>query len=88
MSHSVRVSVRPREWPGRTQFTGTHALAADATNFTVLVRRDRDSQREIASDPGLPVGAVIFETTRGSLDMGLETQLKEIERGFADIYPQ
>ncbi len=43
---------------------------------------------EIASDPGLPVGAVIFETTRGSLDMGLDTQLKEIERGFADIYPQ
>jgi flagellar assembly protein FliH len=43
---------------------------------------------EIAADPGLPVGAVIFETTRGSLDMGLETQLKEIERGFADIYPQ
>ena len=43
---------------------------------------------EIAPDPGLPVGAVIFETTRGSLDMGLETQLKEIERGFADIYPQ
>jgi flagellar assembly protein FliH len=43
---------------------------------------------EIASDPGLPVGAVIFETTRGSLDVGLETQLKEIERGFADIYPQ
>jgi flagellar assembly protein FliH len=43
---------------------------------------------EIAADPGLPVGAVIFETSRGSLDSGLDTQLKEIERGFADIYPQ
>jgi flagellar assembly protein FliH len=43
---------------------------------------------EIAADAGLPVGAVIFETSRGSLDTGLETQLKEIERGFADIYPQ
>ncbi len=42
---------------------------------------------EIAADPGLAPGAVIFETTRGSLDMGLETQLTEIERGFADIYP-
>jgi flagellar assembly protein FliH len=43
---------------------------------------------EIAADPGLPVGAVIFETSRGSLDTGLETQLKEIERGFADLYPR
>jgi flagellar assembly protein FliH len=43
---------------------------------------------EIAPDPGLPVGAVIFETSRGSLDVGLETQLKEIERGFVDLYPR
>jgi len=43
---------------------------------------------EIAADPGLPVGAVIFETSRGSLDVGLETQLKEIERGFVDLYPR
>ena len=33
-------------------------------------------------------GAVIFETSRGSLDTGLETQLKEIERGFVDLYPR
>jgi flagellar biosynthesis/type III secretory pathway protein FliH len=31
---------------------------------------------------------VIFETTRGAIDVGLETQLKEIERGFADFYPR
>src|SRR5579859_4660085 len=43
---------------------------------------------EVASEPGLPVGAVIFETSRGSIDAGLETQLKEIERGFADLYPR
>ena len=43
---------------------------------------------EIVADPGLPVGAVIFETSRGSLDVGLETQLKEIERGFVDLYPR
>jgi len=42
----------------------------------------------VAADPGLPVGAVVFETSRGSIDAGLETQLKEIERGFADIYPR
>src|SRR5438270_753968 len=43
---------------------------------------------EVTSEPGLPVGAVIFETTRGSIDVGLDTQLKEIERGFADLYPR
>lgn len=42
----------------------------------------------VVADPGLPVGAVIFETSRGSLDSGLDTQLKEIERGFADVYPR
>jgi flagellar assembly protein FliH len=43
---------------------------------------------EVAADPGLAVGAVIFETAHGSVDVGLETQLKEIERGFADFYPR
>jgi flagellar assembly protein FliH len=43
---------------------------------------------EVTSEPGLPVGAVIFETSRGSVDVGMETQLKEIERGFADFYPR
>ena len=43
---------------------------------------------EVAADPSLPVGAVVFETSRGSIDVGLETQLKEIERGFADFYPR
>jgi flagellar assembly protein FliH len=43
---------------------------------------------EVTSEPGLPVGAVIFETSRGSVDVGMETQLKEIERGFVDFYPR
>ena len=43
---------------------------------------------EVAGDPGLAVGAVVFETSKGSIDVGLETQLKEIERGFADFYPR
>jgi flagellar assembly protein FliH len=43
---------------------------------------------EVTSEPGLPVGSVIFETSRGSIDVGMETQLKEIERGFADFYPR
>jgi flagellar biosynthesis/type III secretory pathway protein FliH len=39
-------------------------------------------------DPALAEGAVVFETSRGAIDCGLETQLAEIERGFADLYPR
>ncbi len=38
---------------------------------------------EVASDPSQPPGGAIFETTRGSLDASVETQLQEIERGLA-----
>lgn len=40
---------------------------------------------EVSADAGLPPGALVFETQRGSLDAGLETQLAEIERGFTDL---
>ena len=40
---------------------------------------------EIISDGSLPPGSVIFETTRGELDLSAHTQLEEIERGFADL---
>jgi flagellar assembly protein FliH len=45
------------------------------------------SQRkiEIQPDPGLERGAIILETSRGNLDASVETQLKEIERGFLDL---
>jgi flagellar assembly protein FliH len=43
---------------------------------------------DVIADPSLETGAVVFETSRGALDTGLETQLREIERGFADIYPR
>lgn len=40
---------------------------------------------EISPDPSLPAGSAIFETTRGELDASIDTQLAEIDRGFADI---
>ena len=40
---------------------------------------------EVAADPSLEPGAAIFETAHGSLDASVETQLAEIERGFADL---
>jgi flagellar assembly protein FliH len=39
---------------------------------------------EIVSDPGLATGAILFETSLGELDASIETQLQEIQRGFAD----
>jgi flagellar assembly protein FliH len=40
---------------------------------------------EVAADNRLERGAAVFETGRGNLDASVETQLREIERGFADI---
>jgi flagellar assembly protein FliH len=40
---------------------------------------------EVIADPSLERGAVILETGRGMLDASVETQLVEIERGFADM---
>jgi flagellar assembly protein FliH len=39
---------------------------------------------EIAADATMPLGGVVMETKRGNLDASVETQLKEIERGFTD----
>jgi len=40
---------------------------------------------EVISDAGFQRGAAVFETSRGDLDVSIETQLAEIERGFADV---
>lgn len=39
---------------------------------------------EILADTTLETGAVLFETALGDLDASVETQLQEIQRGFAD----
>ncbi len=40
---------------------------------------------EVIADPGLPRGSAILVSSRGALDASVETQLAEIERGFADL---
>ena len=40
---------------------------------------------EVIADPGLERGAAIFDSSHGSLDASVETQLAEIERGLADL---
>jgi len=39
---------------------------------------------EVVADPVLERGGVTFETLRGRLDVSVETQLREIDRGLAD----
>lgn len=39
---------------------------------------------DISADPSLQPGGLVIETKRGNLDASVETQLKEIERGFTD----
>ncbi len=40
---------------------------------------------EIVADAGLAPGSALFETARGELDLSVQTQLEEIERGFTDL---
>jgi flagellar assembly protein FliH len=40
---------------------------------------------EVIADAGLKRGAALLESSRGTLDASIETQLAEIERGFADL---
>lgn len=39
----------------------------------------------IIPDNSLQLGDVLFDTARGTLDASLDSQLREIERGFADL---
>ena len=50
-------------------------------------RIDEICQRkvEIDADRTLVRGSAIFETSRGDLDVSVDTQLKEIERGLIEI---
>lgn len=58
-------------------------------DFLVVVRRQLEltgimAVAEVAADPGLHPGDVVVETRVGDLDASIDSQLKEIERGFAD----
>jgi flagellar biosynthesis/type III secretory pathway protein FliH len=40
---------------------------------------------EVLADPALEPGSVRLESAAGTLDASVDTQLEEIERGFADL---
>ena len=56
---------------------------ADAVR-TALERIGAAPAIEISSDPSLKSGDIIFETQFGELDASIDSQLAEIQRGFAD----
>lgn len=49
-----------------------------------LARHSNSHKVELIADPSLQCGDVLFETVHGTLDASIESQLHEIERGFAD----
>jgi flagellar assembly protein FliH len=40
---------------------------------------------QLVADNSLQPGDVLFETTRGTVDASIDSQLREIENGFADV---
>jgi flagellar assembly protein FliH len=67
----------------------THRLRV-STAEAAVVRENRARLAlppglDIAADAALPPGSAIFETSRGDLDASVDTQLAEIEHGFADV---
>jgi flagellar assembly protein FliH len=65
-----RVRVRPEDVPRVQQH---------------LDRMGLPQRVELIGDPALERGAIILDSSRGALDASVETQLAEIERGFADL---
>ena len=58
-------------------------LAADSVRLALERARVVPAVPVIA-DGRMQIGDIVFETSLGDLDASVETQLKEIERGFAD----
>jgi flagellar assembly protein FliH len=49
-----------------------------------LDRLGRSQRLEVVADPRLERGAVVFETACGNLDVSVDTQREEIQRGLVD----
>jgi flagellar assembly protein FliH len=64
----------------RVRVHSSHAAAV-----TTCLRQNLNAEKiEVIADPSREVGSIVFETPRGNLDAGVESQLQEIERGLAD----
>jgi flagellar assembly protein FliH len=65
----------------RVRVAPTDKVAIEAE----LARRSLPRSIEVYADPSLERGAAVFETSRGTLDASINTQLDEIDRGLADM---
>jgi flagellar assembly protein FliH len=67
----------------------THRLRVAAGDMEMIqqnrARLEMPAGLEIVGDSSLRAGSAIFETSRGELDASVDTQLAEIDRGFADV---
>jgi flagellar assembly protein FliH len=67
----------------------THRLRVSPKDAATIeqsrARLELPPRVEIVADSSLAAGSAIFETSRGELDASVDTQLAEIDRGFADI---
>ncbi len=71
---------------GRLDAREIQRLRVSPADAELLRRRvNLPAAIEIVADTSLERGAAIFETVRGHLDASVQTQLAEIERGFADV---
>jgi flagellar assembly protein FliH len=61
-----------------------HAANADIVR-TALQKMGAPAAISVVGDPHLEPGAVCVETRRGGFDASAETQIEEIQRGFADL---
>jgi flagellar assembly protein FliH len=55
-----------------------------ASVAAILRQKTPNSKIEVVPDPSLSPGGVIFESNQGNLDVSVDSQLQEIERGLAD----
>lgn len=74
---------------GKLNARETHRLRVSPTDAAFLkeqrARLQMPAGVEIVADGSLGKGSAVFETSRGELDASVDTQLAEIDRGFADI---
>jgi flagellar assembly protein FliH len=61
-----------------------HTAHADVVR-AALQRMGAPAAISVVGDPHLEPGAVCVETRRGGFDASAETQIEEIQRGFADL---
>lgn len=80
----VRVALEQINGATRVQLHVHPQKAADWRQF-LASQLEPANLPEIIEDPSQPADQCTLETTMGSTAIGLEVQLKEIERGFADL---